>query len=68
VLFEHPRIEVAFDTDSKQGVQSRIKLFDMLTAQRIPLVVFHMPWPGIGQLTKHGDGVRYVPTPMQLVL
>jgi glyoxylase-like metal-dependent hydrolase (beta-lactamase superfamily II) len=68
VLFERPRIEVAFDTDSKQGAQSRVKLFDMLAAQRIPLAVFHMPWPGIGQLAKHGDGFRYVPAPMQLVL
>jgi glyoxylase-like metal-dependent hydrolase (beta-lactamase superfamily II) len=68
VLFEHPRIEVAFDTDSKQGVESRIKLFDTLTAQRIPLLVFHMPWPGLGHLAKHGDGFRYVPSPMQLVL
>jgi glyoxylase-like metal-dependent hydrolase (beta-lactamase superfamily II) len=68
VLFEHPRIEVGFDTDSKQGVASRVKLFDMLSAQRIPLVVFHMPWPGIGQLAKFGDGYRYVSTPMQLVL
>jgi glyoxylase-like metal-dependent hydrolase (beta-lactamase superfamily II) len=68
VLFEHPRIEVGFDTDSKQGVQSRMKLFDMLSADRIPMVVFHMPWPGIGQLAKVGDGYRYVPAPMQLVL
>jgi glyoxylase-like metal-dependent hydrolase (beta-lactamase superfamily II) len=68
ILFEHPRVEVAFDTDSKQGAESRVKLFDMLTAQRIPLLVFHMPWPGLGQLAKHGDGFRYVPSPMQLVL
>ncbi len=68
ILFEHPRIEVAFDTDSKQGAESRVKLFDLLTAQRIPLLVFHMPWPGLGQLAKHGDGFRYVPSPMQLVL
>jgi glyoxylase-like metal-dependent hydrolase (beta-lactamase superfamily II) len=68
ILFEHPRVEVGFDTDSKQGVESRIKLFDMLAAQRIPLLVFHMPWPGLGQLAKHGDGFRYVPSPMQLVL
>jgi glyoxylase-like metal-dependent hydrolase (beta-lactamase superfamily II) len=68
VLFEHPKIEVAFDTDSKQGAASRIKLFDMLAAQRIPLLVFHMPWPGLGQLAKHGDGFRYVASPMQLVL
>ena len=30
-------------------------------------VVFHMAWPGIGQLAKQGDGFRYVPVPMQLV-
>jgi hypothetical protein len=34
VLFEHPKIEVGFDSDSKQGVQSRMKLFDMLSADR----------------------------------
>ena len=68
ILFEHPRIEVAFDTNSKQGAESRVKLFDMLAAQRIPLLVFHMPWPGLGQLAKRGDGFRYVPSPMQLVL
>jgi glyoxylase-like metal-dependent hydrolase (beta-lactamase superfamily II) len=68
ILFDHPRVEVAFDTDSKQGAESRVKLFDMLAAQRIPLMVFHMPWPGLGQLAKQGDGFRFVPTPMQLVL
>jgi len=68
ILFEHPRVEVAFDTDSKQGAESRAKLFDLLASQRIPLLVFHMPWPGLGQLAKHGDGFRYVPSPMQLVL
>jgi hypothetical protein len=40
----------------------------MLSADRIPMVVFHMAWPGIGQLAKSGDGYRYVPMPMQLVL
>ena len=67
VLFENPKIEVAFDTDSKQGVASRVKLFDMLAANKIPALVFHMAWPGIGQLAKQGDGFRYVPVPMQLV-
>jgi hypothetical protein len=27
-----------------------------------------LPWPGIGHLTKQGDGFHYVPEPMQLVL
>ena len=65
MLFDHPKIEVGFDTDSKQCVDSRIRLFDMLAAQRIPLLVFHMPWPGLGQLAKRADGYHHVP--MQLV-
>ncbi len=68
VLIDKPRIEVAFDTDSKQGAESRVKLFDLLAAQRIPALVYHLPWPGIGHLAKQGDGYRFFPTPMQLVL
>ncbi len=68
VLIDKPRIEVAFDTDSKQGAESRVKLFDLLAAQRIPALVYHLPWPGIGHLAKQGDGYRFFATPMQLVL
>lgn len=68
VLIEKPRIEVTFDTDSKQGAESRVKLLDMLAAQKIPMLGYHMPWPGIGHVAKQGDGFRYVPSPMQLVL
>jgi glyoxylase-like metal-dependent hydrolase (beta-lactamase superfamily II) len=68
ILFENPRIEVNFDTDPKQGAETRVKLFDRLATERIPLMVYHMPWPGIGHIAKHGDGFRYVPTPMQFIL
>ena len=67
ILFQHPKLEVAFDTDPKQGVTSRVKLFETLAANKTPLLVFHMAWPGIGQLAKAGDGYRFVPTPMSLV-
>ena len=68
ILFDKPRLEIKFDTDPKQGVETRVKLLDMLAAQRIPLLTYHMPWPGIGHLAKNGDGFRYIATPMQLVL
>lgn len=67
ILFEHPRLEVNFDTDPKQGVTSRVKLFDHLVANKTALAVFHMAWPGLGNLARVGDGFRFVPTPMQLV-
>jgi glyoxylase-like metal-dependent hydrolase (beta-lactamase superfamily II) len=68
ILVEKPRMEVVFDTDPKQGIETRIKVMDMLAAQRLPALVYHMPWPGIGHFAKQGDGFRFVAEPMQLVL
>jgi glyoxylase-like metal-dependent hydrolase (beta-lactamase superfamily II) len=65
---QNPRLEFLFDTDGKQAVASRIKVFDMLAAQRIPLLAYHFPWPGIGYLGKQGEGYRYYPSPMQTAL
>jgi glyoxylase-like metal-dependent hydrolase (beta-lactamase superfamily II) len=68
ILVEKPRMEVGFDTDLKQGIETRIKVMDMLAAQRMPALVYHLPWPGIGHFAKQGDGFRYVAEPMRLVL
>jgi glyoxylase-like metal-dependent hydrolase (beta-lactamase superfamily II) len=68
ILVEKPRMEVGFDTDPKQGIETRIKVMDMLAAQRMPALVYHLPWPGIGHFAKQGDGFRYVEEPMRLVL
>lgn len=68
LVLEQPRIEFGFDTDAKQGAATRIRVFDMLAAQRTPIIAYHFPWPGIGHVTKQGDGFRYIPSPMQTVL
>jgi glyoxylase-like metal-dependent hydrolase (beta-lactamase superfamily II) len=65
---EKPRVEFAFDTDGKQAAASRIRVFDMLAAQRMPFLAYHFPWPGVGHLAKQGDGYRYFPLPMQTAL
>ena len=65
ILFtENPRIEFAYDIDSKQAVQTRLKTFDMLATDRIPFIAFHFPWPGLGNIAKAGDVFRYYATPM----
>jgi glyoxylase-like metal-dependent hydrolase (beta-lactamase superfamily II) len=68
LLVEKPRIEYAYDTDPKQSANTRVRILDMLAAQRIPLLAYHFPWPGIGHIGKQGDGFRYYPAPMQMVL
>jgi glyoxylase-like metal-dependent hydrolase (beta-lactamase superfamily II) len=68
IMLRNPKIEVTFDTDSKQAVVTRIKMCDILAATKIPALIFHMPWPGIGNLVKDGSGYRFVATPILPVL
>ena len=65
---ENPRAEFARDTDPKQGVSSRLRVFDMVASGRVPIVAYHFPWPGIGHVAKNGDHYRYVAIDMQTVL
>ena len=63
-----PRAAFTFDTDGAQAVASRLKVFDMLASQRMPLVSYHFPWPGLGYIAKQGEAYRYFASPMQTVL
>jgi len=67
ILTEKPRTEFSYDTDPKQAVASRLRVFDMVASQKIPLLAYHFPWPGYGYLGKQPDGYRYYPTPMEIV-
>lgn len=66
LLFEKPRMEFLFDTDSKLSVKSRVRVLDMLAANRTPLMSYHFPWPGLGHVGRDGDGFRYYPEPMHM--
>jgi len=68
LVVENPKIEFAFDTDGKQGAATRIRVFDLLAAQRIPFLAYHFPWPGIGYVAKRGDGFHYTPSIVQTAL
>ena len=68
LLVEKPRIEFAYDTDSKQSANTRVRVLDMLAANRIPLIAYHFPWPASATSPSSGDGFRYFPAPLQMVL
>jgi glyoxylase-like metal-dependent hydrolase (beta-lactamase superfamily II) len=68
LLLEKPRMEFTYDTDSKQAAASRVKVLDMLAANKIALISYHYPWPGLGHVVKNGDGFHYLPQPMTMVL
>ena len=66
LLMEKPRMEFAYDTDPKQAASSRVKMLDMLAANKIPVLAYHYPWPGIGHVAKTAEGFHYIPEPMQI--
>lgn len=64
IMLRNPQVEVTFDTDSKQAVATRVKMFDMLSTDKITSLIYHMPWPGIGHVVKDGSGYRFIETPI----
>lgn len=68
LLLERPLMEFAYDSDPKQSAQTRTRLLTMLAEKQIPVMSYHFPWPGFGNLAKAGEGFRYYPEPMKMVL
>lgn len=64
ILLETPLTQFAFDTDPAQSAQTRVRMLDMIAAQRLPIIAYHFPWPGIGHVEKVGEGFKYHPAQM----
>ncbi len=68
LLLEKPLMQFSYDTDPKQAAATRVKMLDMLAANKIPVMSYHFAWPGYGHVAKSGDGFRYFPEPMAMML
>lgn len=68
ISLQHPEWHVGFDQDKDMAVETRKKSFDMLSADKIPVVGFHMPFPSVGWIEKSGTGYRWVPASFQFNL
>jgi glyoxylase-like metal-dependent hydrolase (beta-lactamase superfamily II) len=67
LLLEKPRMEFSYDTDPKQAANTRVKMLDMVAANKIPVISYHFAWPGFGHVVKTGEGFHYIAEPMQMV-
>jgi glyoxylase-like metal-dependent hydrolase (beta-lactamase superfamily II) len=65
----HPDWEVRFDADKEQAAETRRKVLGMLSADRVPFIGYHMPFPAVGFVEDRGNGqFRYVPMSYQMML
>lgn len=58
---QQPDWHVSFDHDKEAGVATRRRIFDMVSADKIPVVGYHMPFPSVGWVEKTATSYRWVP-------
>lgn len=66
LLLRRPLLEFAFDTDPKQSAQTRARALDRFANERVMLLSYHFPWPGLGRVAREGEGYAWLPAPMDV--
>ena len=61
ISFARPEWRIGSDFDRDQGVITRKQLLDQLATDRIPLIGYHLSWPGSGMIERRGTAYRFVP-------
>lgn len=60
LMLKHPFWKLAVDTDAHAAVQSRLKYLGMLADERTRFIAYHFPFPGVGHVTRNGDGFEFI--------
>ena len=60
VSFQHPEWRPTADHVPEQAVETRHKLLDRLATDRIKLIGFHLPYPGVGIVERKDSAYRFV--------
>ena len=66
LLLRRPLLEFSFDTDPKQSAQTRARALDRFATDKPAVLSYHFPWPGLGRVSKEGEGFAWMPTPMDV--
>lgn len=61
ISFARPDWRIGSDFDRDQGIATRKRLLDRLATDKIPLVGFHLTWPGYGAVERTGPAYRFIP-------
>lgn len=62
IAFEKPDWEVNSDQDETAGAKTRMALLDKLVTDKMRLIGYHLPYPGIGFAERKDGAFRFVPT------
>jgi glyoxylase-like metal-dependent hydrolase (beta-lactamase superfamily II) len=65
LALRRPDWPFGFDMDPALATATRRRTFDMAAADRLQVLGYHFPWPGLGHVEVSGQGYGFVPTPWQ---
>lgn len=68
LFVRRPDWQVMFDMDGEQARQSRHKLLDMVSSERMQVAGYHFPFPSTGYIAKDGNGYELVPAAWRAAL
>jgi len=61
VQFAHPEVAIEYDTDAKQAVITRKRIFALAAKEKLLVAGMHLPFPGIGHVRKEPKAYAWVP-------
>lgn len=61
----YPDWEFLYDADKAAAAATRRKYLGMAATDRVPVLGYHMPFPGLGYIEARGEGFHYVPVSYQ---
>ena len=61
--FAYPEWYFGFDGDPDQAATTRRRLLDMAASDRLRLLCYHLPYPGLGHVVRHQTAYRWIPEP-----
>jgi len=61
VAFDHPEWQIIWDHDRDLGAKTRAALLDRAAHDRLLVIGYHYPFPGLGHVVKDGTAYRWLP-------
>lgn len=65
ISFAHPGWWPRTDLDNKMAEASRRKMLEMGASDRMPVLSYHLSFPGVGHIARDGSAYRWVPATWQ---
>jgi glyoxylase-like metal-dependent hydrolase (beta-lactamase superfamily II) len=63
LALRRPDWPFAFDADPAAAAATRRRILGLAATDRVQVLGYHFPWPGLGHVEAAGDGFAYVPSP-----